>query len=186
MTDERLFCSGFKIPYLDRCLQFSEWAVVWQAAGIVLGLIGAAFAALKFFNELKNLRKQRDAEASLKRAEFFVSQHWRLFDNVDLASVLSHLDDDNEILSQREFWDKNRKFLTFIEEIELLISSDKLDAEASYYMFGYYAICARDGTNFNIGINSSSEYWRLFHNFCNKAEKYLQENSNGPKKSLKL
>lgn len=186
MADERLFCAKFKLPALEQCLQFSEWAVIWQAAGIILGLIGATFAAFKFYKELKNLRQQRDIETSLKRTEFFLSQHRRLFDDEELSSVLNHLDDDNQVLAKKEFWDRNRKFLTFIEEIQLLINSNKLEPSASYYMFGYYARCARDGKNFNRGINASVEHWRLFNDFCTKSDEYFKANPKGPDNGLQL
>ena len=186
MEQERLFCSLFKIPYIERCMQMSEWAVFWQAVGVILLLGGAAFGGIKFFGELKRLRQQRENEASLKRTEFFLAQHRRLFDDEDLAAVLKHLDGDDAILAENCFWDRKRKFLTFIEEIEFLVVSEKLNSETAYYMFGHYALCAKDGTNFNVGIDLSQIHWKVFYNFCGKSETYQSKNPGGPTTCPKL
>jgi hypothetical protein len=180
MADERLFCSAFKIPLIEECMQMAEWAVIWQASAVVLALIGAGLGGFKFLGELRRLRGQREDEASLRRTEFFLAQHRRLFDDPDLASVLQHLDGDDEVLAEKCFWERKRKFLTFIEEIKLLITSKKLKPEICFYMFGYYAICARDGKNFNAGIDDSLTHWKVFHSFCEDSATYRSDNPDGP------
>jgi hypothetical protein len=171
-----LFCS------LGNCLLMTEWMAFWQIAGVTIALIGGAAGIKKIHEDLKQLANQRKKEqldreiaAKLKRTEFFLNQHRRLFDDKDLSEVLSLLDDDNEILAEHKMWDKNRKFLTFIEEIALLIGAEHINSDVAYYMFGHYARCARDGKNFNAGINSSEEHWRVFQKFCSESDKYFSK-----------
>jgi hypothetical protein len=164
----------------DTCLTIPEWGTVFQISGVVVGLLVAGFGLYKTWEELKRLRQQRekdhrDAEvaARLKRTEFLLAQHRRLFDDSSLSKVLALLDADDPKLAEPEMWDLNRKFLTFIEEISLLVESELLDGDVAYYMFGYYATCARDGVHFNVGINAEEEHWRLFHHFCRNAEAFF-------------
>lgn len=70
-------------------------------------------------------------------------------------------------------WDSKRKFLTFIEEIALLVNSGEIRREVAMYMFGYYACCARSGSNFSVGIALDHKYWRLFFSFSDEAKIYL-------------
>jgi hypothetical protein len=93
----------------------SEWMAFWQIAGIVVALIGGAAGVIKIHADLKQLSKQRNKEiqdreiaAKLKRTEFFLSQHRRLFDDEDLYEVLCLLDNDDEKLAEKPMWDKNR------------------------------------------------------------------------------
>jgi hypothetical protein len=69
--------------------------------------------------------------------------------------------------------------LTFVEEIALLIGAEQINADVAYYMFGYYACCARNGKNFNVGINSSEEHWRVFQKFCAESDRYFDNFSSG-------
>jgi hypothetical protein len=168
----------------------SEWLVFWQIFGIICAAAVGIIGAWKVFHELERIREQRRKEqsdtataAKLKRTEFFLSQHRRLFDDSKLYSVLCYLDSDDWHLAEKEMWDSNRKFLTFIEEIALLVRAGQIDADVAQYMFGYYACCAREGINFNVGINSREAYWRLFNEFCDQHEKF-QERMEGDKSYL--
>lgn len=169
------------------CLTMAEWGTVFQILGVVAGLFVAGFGLYKTWEELKRLRQQREqdqrdlhATARLKRTEFLLDQHRRLFDDPVLSTVLSYLDADDKQLAQPQMWNSNRKFLTFIEEMAILIESRLVDPEVAYYMFGYYAIRARDGENFNANINDIEEYWRLFHRFCRNAEAFFEKFRNDP------
>jgi hypothetical protein len=165
----------------------SEWAVYWQAFGTLMAAIFGVVGLYKIYHELKRLREQRDKDhadrdisAKLKRTEFFLNQHRRLFDNPELYSVLCLIDSDSEKLLPEEMWDKKRKFLTFIEEMALLVESKQIDKDVACYMFGYYARCAKEGENFSHGINMSKEYWGLFYIFCEYANEYSEKHTNGP------
>ncbi len=77
-------------------------------------------------------------------------------------------------------WDKKRKFLTFFEEIALLVESKQIQPDVAYYMFGYYARCAREGTNFAEGIDVSTAHWGLFFKFTDAATEFAHKHKEGP------
>lgn len=154
---------------------------MWQIFAIILTSVVGIIGVIKVYSELQRIKDQRAKEsaaielaAKLKRTEFFLSQHRRLFDDQKLFEVLCLLDSDDWKLAERSMWDSNRKFLTFIEEIELLVSAGQINSDVAQYMFGYYACCARNGPNFNAGINSRESYWRLFNRFCDSHEEFQQ------------
>jgi hypothetical protein len=186
MSEDKIFCAKYAIPLLDDCMTMAEWGVNWQAIGIVLTLITMLGAGWKIWTELTTLRIQRSNDNLLKRTEFFLKQHRLLFDDPILYEVLQHIDGDDFELTKKPMWDKKRKFLTFIEEISLLSSSELIKPSVAYYMFGYYAICARDGKNFMVGINMDRIHWLAFYDFCEKAEKYLNDCSQNQKFDLNL
>lgn len=162
-----------------------EWAVYWHAIGVISGILFGSFGLYKIFQELRRLNEQRDkdindkeTEARLKRTEFFLSQHRRLFDDKDLYEVLCLIDADNPRLAEENMWDKKRKLLVFFEEIALLVRSNQIDQNVAFYMFGYYSLCARHGSNFIHGIDPSREHWFLFYEFSDDAQFFLDENKN--------
>ena len=168
------------LNYASACYSISDWnsiAVIFATSTAVPGIL---FAAYKTWREIKKNRhehvaenQQRDRELLLKRIEFTLAQHRRLFDDPVLFSVLSLIDSDETTLSDKAMWDPKRKLLTFFEEIALLVNSEQINDDVAYYMFGYYAKCARDGVNFQVGIDLDEKYWGLFFNFTKKAEDYL-------------
>ena len=175
----------FCIPSTGLCRTMAEWGIFWQALGVIAALVFGLFGLYKIFFELRRLNEQREKDrhdketsATLKRTEFFLNQHRRLFDDPTLNSVLELLDDDNVVLAKREMWDAKRKFLTFIEEIALLVRTDQIKKDVALYMFGYYARCAL-GHNFMTGINATPEHWRLFYWFAREAEKFSEQHPGG-------
>ena len=171
----------------------AEWGTYWQAINTVLAVIVGAVGLYKIYHELKRLADQRNNEleskltsAKLKRIEFFLNQHRRLFDNPELYSVLCLIDDDSKKLTEPGMADKKRKFLTFLEEIALLVRSEQVEPNVAYYMFGYYAICVLTGTNFADGIDTSKKYWGLLYEFAANAKVYFENNPEGPPKELSL
>lgn len=170
-----------------------EWAVYWQAAGVIAAIVFGAVGLYKIYHELRRLNEQREKDASdketaarLKRTEFFLSQHRRLFDDKDLYEVLCLIDDDKARLADEEMWDKKRKLLVFFEEISLLVRSNQIDRNVALYMFGYYSLCARHGDNFSQGIDASGEHWALFYEFSDDAQRFFDANSDGPPKDVSL
>lgn len=183
MKTPELYC----IPFSDACRTMQEWAVYWQAIGVISAVLFGSVGLYKIYQELRRLKEQRDKDindketaARLKRTEFFLSQHRRLFDDKDLYEVLCLVDADKARLAEEDMWDKKRKFLVFFEEIALLVRSNQIDKNVAFYMFGYYALCARYGENFAEGIDPSREHWCLFYEFSDGAETFLNENKNGP------
>ena len=73
-----------------------------------------------------------DTSAKLKRTEFFLDQHRRLFDDAALYSVLCLIDADKAELAKEEMWHAKRKFLTFIEEIALLVCSEQINRDVAF------------------------------------------------------
>lgn len=110
-------------PVLQVCRTMQEWAVYWQAAGVIAAIVFGAFGLYKIYQELRCLNEQRQKDASdketaerLKRTEFFLSQHRRLFDDKELYEVLCLIDDDKDRLADEDMWDKKRKLLVFLRK----------------------------------------------------------------------
>ena len=178
----------------------SEWKDLVYVWATVLAIPGVIFAAYKTWGELKRVSAQRQAELiqreaqlaqqelshSLKRAEFTLAQHRRLFDDSTLWSVLRKLDDNHPDLGKIEMWDAKRKFLTFFEELTLLVNSGLVNKSVALYMFGYYAVFARQSSNFAAGIEFEPEYWGLFLQFADEAVAYFEEFSPELLAKLKL
>lgn len=162
------------------CMNTSEWKDVLSIVGVVLGVPGLIFAAVKTLREVRRLTEQRAAETEqrsrehqLKRAEFTLAKHRRLFDDPVLYSVLQVLDGDQDGLRPIEMSNPKRKFLTFFEELVLLIDSGFISKDVALYMFGYYAVWAHRGKYFQHGIAYAVENWGLFMRFAEEAEAYL-------------
>ena len=167
------------------CMPMSEWAVVWQACGVLTTIVLGAFGLWKIYEELRRMNEQREKDASdsrrailLSRTQFFLDQHRRLFDNPELFEILSLIDSDDDRLSDVALHDKKRKYLTYFEEIALLVNVNQISADVAYYMFGYYAIQARNGKNFAIGIDMSPVHWKMFFEFAARAEAYFATNKS--------
>lgn len=175
MADEALFCAFIKPPLLEKCMTMAEWSATWQSLGILITLCVAIGALIKYFIDKSTVRDQTEKSHKLERVKFFLDQHRRLFDDEDLKIVLQYLDGDDPRLADEECWERNRKFAVFIEEVELLIRSGMLDADACQYMFGYYANCAFNGQNFRRGLNFDENHWFLFSEFAKKYEQFSQK-----------
>lgn len=189
MTEPSKYCT----PFFEICRTMPEWAVYWQALGVIAATIFGSVGLYKIYQELKRLNEQRlkdisdkETAAKLKRTEFFLSQHRRLFDDKDLYEVLCLIDADNKKLAHVKMWDKKRKFLVFFEEISLLVKSNQIDKTVALYMFGYYSVCARQGENFLSGINPSREHWALFYEFSDEAEIFIERHKDGPPSDVSL
>ena len=180
-------------PFINACRTMPEWAVYWQAAGVIATIVFGVVGLYKIYHELRRFNEQREKDvtdketaARLKRTEFFLSQHRRLFDDKDLYEVLCLIDDDKNRLADEDMWDKKRKLLVFFEEIALLVRSRQIDKNVALYMFGYYSLCACHGNNFSQGIHPSREHWALFYEFSDEAQRFLNENQDGPPTSVSL
>ncbi|TDQ73650.1 hypothetical protein [Paraburkholderia silvatlantica] len=175
------------------CLSMQEWGVFWQALGVIAAVVFGTVGLFKIYHELRRLNEQRDKEiqdketaARLKRTEFFLSLHRRLFDDKDLYSVLKLTDGDDPKLRDEEMWDAKRKLLVFFEELALLIRSSQIDKDVALYMFGYYSLCVRHGENFMFGIDAQREYWALFYEFSDEALQFSNNHKNGPPSTMAL
>lgn len=147
-----------------------EWKDLATIIGTAVSIPVAGFAVFKGFDELRKNREQRDRDLKLKRVEFTLAQHRRLFDDPVLYSVMRFLDGDHPQLAINEMWDPKRKFLTFMEELCLLVNDGLVDRDIAHYMFGYYAATAYDGKNFREGIEWKPEFWGLFFAFAEETK----------------
>lgn len=172
--------------FKEICYPAEYWSFFWSAVQVMLVGITALIGIPKIYFEVKSIKKAREAENEQKRTDFFLAQHRRLFDDEILYSILKNIDGDELVLATTEKWDDKRKYLAFMEEIELLTRAQKIDPNVAYYMFGYYAIKARDGKNFCKGIDLCEEYWGLFFSFCKKADIFLNNLKNNPSEINKL
>lgn len=190
MNNPDLYC----ITGTSICRSMAEWGVNWQAITAIFTVAAGIFGLWKIYHELQRLFTQNANEiidkkvaAKLKRTEFFLNQHRRLFDNPELYSILCLIDgDDISLTIGNEMADKKRKFLTFFEEIALLVKSDQIEKDVAYYMFGYYAICALTGKNFASGIDTSKKYWGLLYDFAAESKKFLDKHQDGPPSNISL
>lgn len=184
-SDPGYFC----FPFTQNCKLMSEWGVYWQAIGVVMAVVAGIFGLYKIHHELARMNEQRakdihdkETSAKLKRTEFFLNQHRRLFDTKELYEVLCLIDGDVALL-KNGMVDKKRRFLAFLEEIALLVESENINAEAAYYMFGYYALCVKKNDDFWAkDLDPSPKHWRLFYEFCAKVETFQKNNPDGPEK----
>lgn len=188
-------------------MTMSEWKDLVTIIATLSGMAVAVVGIRKTFVELDRIAEQRVAESDarkksaeqrdkelsereannrLKRTEFFLSQHRRLFEDPVLYDILKLIDGDDLSLRNKENWDAKRKLLVFFEEIALLVRSDYVNESVAYYMFGYYAECARRGMNFRYGIAMDRRHWSLFFDFADGASEYFRTFPNGPSSQMRL
>ncbi|WP_143131775.1 hypothetical protein [Paraburkholderia aspalathi] len=157
----------------------SDWKDWVSIAGTISALGIGIVGLVKVFYEIPRLRAQkqkeideRDRASLLKRTEFFLGQHRRLFDTPDLFEVLCLIDSvEMDKLALPGMWDKKRKLLTFFEEMALLVNNQMIDADVADYMFSYYVTTAWSNDYFREGIDPSEEHWGLLFDYMKQAER---------------
>jgi hypothetical protein len=174
-------------------MPMSDWKEFVAIAATVVGVPGLLLAAYKGWRELQRSNEQRGEELQrqkksdqLQRAEFTLTQLRRLFEDLDLLEMLPLLDVDDPKLAEFVMLNAKRKFMTFCEEVALLINSGLLSAETAYYMFGYYAVRAHNGSNFRSGLAYTTEHWALFMKFATDAERFSASANGGSVENLRL
>lgn len=189
MNNPEIYCAILT----NNCKLMAEWGVYWQAIGTIVALIVGIVGLYKIYHELRRLNEQREKDISdkeqsqkLKRTEFFLNQHRRLFDNPELFEILCLIDNDDPKLAQQDMADKKRKFLTFIEEIALLVKSNQINKDVALYMFGHYTLCVTHGNHFKKDIDFNPNNFGLLMKFAEDAAIYLQSNPSGPSENTSL
>ena len=174
-------------------MPISDWKEFVAIAATVVGVPGLLLAAYKGWRELQRSNEQRAEELQrqkrsdqLQRAEFTLTQLRRLFEDQDLLDMLPLLDVDDPKLADFSMLNAKRKFMTFCEEVALLINSSLLSEETAYYMFGYYAVSAHKGRNFCSGLAYTPEHWALFMKFAADAERFSASANGGSVENLRL
>lgn len=185
--------ADYCIPLTNICRTMAEWGVFWQAFTAIAAFLFGYAGYRKIKVELVRINEQRTKEAAdredaerLRRTQFFLDQHRRLFDDKELSEVLCFLDGDDSALASPGMADKKRKLLTFLEEIALLVQSDQIKEDVAFYMFGYYARCAVEGKNFSEHIDMSPAHWGLLFSFVERYYLFEIRNLSGPTKQLML
>lgn len=185
-----LYCTligGFCAPLAD----WKDWtSIAGTIATIIIGMIGLR----KVFLEMSRLHDQkqkeiedRDRAALLKRTEFFLGQHRRLFDTPDIYEILCLIDGvEAHKLANNDMWDKKRKFLTFFEEMALLANNNMIDTHVADYMFGYYAKTAWENEFFREGIDPGPEHWGLLFDFLKQSESRRSSSTCPAPRNLRL
>ena len=192
-------------------MTLSDWKDAASIAGTVVAVPGVLFAAYKTWREVQRIGEQRSIdnekrtrevaltgaqreaeleqraqEHQLRRSEFTLAQHRRLFDDPDLKLVLLYLDGDQAPLATADLVQAKRKFLTFCEELILLRNSGYISRDVALYMFGYYAFAAHSGRNFKWGIEYDEANWGLFMSFAEEAGSYLEAEAPPDNSKLRL
>lgn len=174
------------IFYSSTCLPVSDWSDVVVAVAAAIAIPGALVTAYRTLQEMQRGHEQKDREHQLKRTEFTLAQHRRLFDDPELSSILRLIDGDGKELAGQDMWDAKRKFLTFFEEIALLVNSGDIDKRVAFYMFGYYARIALEGKNFKVGIDPDRRYWGLLYSFVEEYMAYFESAEAATPEELRL
>ncbi|WP_141396411.1 hypothetical protein [Polaromonas sp. AET17H-212] len=169
----------FCLPLSAICRSMADWKDFSAIAGTAVAVVTAGVALWKTFTEIRKNREQREAELRLKRTEFTLAQHRRLFDDPVLSKVLRLIDGDSSALADPSMWDPKRKYLTFIEELCLLIKAGYIKKNVALYLFGYYAEAAFGGKNFRTGMAWEARYWGLFFGFAEEAREFLRQAADG-------
>jgi hypothetical protein len=174
-------------------MPMTDWKEFVTTVATFVGVPGLLLAAYKGWRELQRLNEQsgeelrrRERADQLQRAEFTLTQLRRLFEDQDLLDMLPLLDVDDPKLADFAMLNAKRKFMTFCEEVALLINSGLLSAETAHYMFGYYAVSAHKGSNFRSGLAYTPEHWALFMKFAADAERFAASAKGGTAEKLHL
>ena len=148
--------------------------------GIIVGIIISLITLLLGIFEYKR-------QGSQKRAEYFNMMKNKLIENDALQNICTLLDTDDEKLKDINFSNK-KIFLSFFEEIAMMMNSKIISKEIVLYMFGYYAIkCWKSKYFWMNNIEKNGFYWLLFNEFASSMdimrEKY-REKVNGKYKIM--
>ncbi|WP_133166928.1 hypothetical protein [Solimicrobium silvestre] len=154
----------------------AEWL---QSIGYGIATVVAGFSIWSYFYSQK---KQRE----LDMVKFSIELHRRLFDDEDLKEILNLIDGtilEQASLEEFKMGSKKRKFITFFEEMSLLVRAKFISEDFALYMFGYYAMQAKDNKHFmNDDMSDERVDFGIFFDF---AESYrAKESTLNPSKIL--
>ena len=131
----------------------SDWKDLATILGAILGLATLIRGLVEYAKQ-----------GAQKRAELFTATHKRFKENQALDNITELLEVSNPAIANVPFRERIA-YLTFFEEVALLIKSRLIRKEVAHYMLGYYAIRCWENDNFWKGINRQGEYWALFRSF---------------------
>lgn len=125
----------------------------------IIAIMGIVVAIVTAWIGLQQYRLQ----GQQKRATFFLGTRRKFEQNLEFKTISNLLEHDDPKLKDLSFEEK-RDFLTFFEEIALMMHSSLIRKEVAHYMFGYYAIRCWKSDNFWSNLNRESTYWCNFKN----------------------
>ena len=143
------------------CMTRSEWI---QSTGYGIAALVAIFTIFSYFYTQK---RQRDLDI----VKFSLDQHRRLFDDAELFEILNLIDgseDEQRTLAEPSMGNKKRKLITFFEEMVLLVRAGYMSEDFALYMFGYYALEARNNKYFMSGISTAYADFGIYFEFADR------------------
>ena len=148
-------------------------------------IIVAPIAAITLIFALFEYRKQ----GKDKKAEFFIIMRQRLKENPAFENIRTLLDSGDKALEGVPLTDR-MNYLSYFEEVAILLNTKMISDDIAHYMFGYYAIRCSESKHFWKGINKESHYWSLFNKFAGNMKKVeerrLKDKTNRRIKNLKF
>jgi hypothetical protein len=141
------------------CMTRPEWI---QSTGYGIAALVAIFTIFSYFYTQKK-------QQALDIVKFSLDQHRRLFDDEGLFEILDLIDApeaDQRKLAEPSMGNKKRKLITFIEEMVLLVRGGYMSEDFALYMFGYYALQARNNKYFMKGLSTDNADFGIFFEFA--------------------
>jgi len=121
--------------------------------------VGVAVATL-----LKGLLDYRRSMV-LRRIEYFAKMKEQFLKDTAFARLTELLETDDPELGEISARDKWR-YLSFFEEVALLLRAGLIRKQLACYMFGYYALlCDRSQKFWSTSFPKAVAYWLLFFDF---------------------
>jgi hypothetical protein len=107
----------------------------------------------------------------LRRVEHFAKLRDEFLKDESLARITELLERNDARLSEvstREKW----RYLSFFEQVALLVRARLIREELAGYMFGYYALlCDRSESFWSVSFPKNRAYWPLFFDFVEHMRK---------------
>jgi hypothetical protein len=135
---------------------------------IVVGTFVAALTLAKAVFEYSRQNAQ-------KRAEYYLELREKYQQKDRFADIFELLDNNSPKLAELPHY-KKLYFLSFYEDIALLVNAGLMKQAVAHYMFGNYAIRCWESEYFWENMNRNDPYWLLFRHFVQemkRAEKNL-------------
>jgi hypothetical protein len=141
----------------------------------IIGVIVAILTLVKGVSEYV-------LQGAQKRFEQFLAIRKKLDEEDSFTRIINALDDTPDELNDINIITigEKRYFLSYFEEIALMVNSDLMPLEVAHYMFGYYAIACWESKQFwaNMEDEKSDDYWALFRAFAKQMKKQREAQNN--------
>jgi len=147
--------------------QYRDLATIFAA-------IVAAIALLKAVFEYVQQGRQSRAAAYFELSRAFE-------ENEKFRELAQLLESDDPKIADVPMHTR-MQFVSFHEEVALLLNSKLINEEVAHYMFGYYAIKCHESKHFWAGEEKSHPYWVLFADFVARMKGLEAKGAIGPRK----